>query len=80
VLDPPESNRDGFLWRGTCVFQISCICLFGTNRAYHHFETPKLQGVFLSETISILTGNNVLDAPPSNNNGVFSRGTHVSST
>jgi hypothetical protein len=50
------------------------------NTAYLHLETPKLQGAFLSKTETILTGNNVLDAPASNTDGFLSRDTRVSSS
>jgi hypothetical protein len=56
VLDLPDSNTDGLFSEDTCVFELSGTCLFGTNRAYPHFEKPKLEEFFLSTTMSILTG------------------------
>jgi hypothetical protein len=40
-----------FFSRDTCVFQLSCICLFGTKRAYFPFENSKLHEEFLSKTM-----------------------------
>jgi hypothetical protein len=56
VLNAAASNIDGFLWRVTCVSSFSRIGLYGTNRAYLHFEEPKLKEVFLYKTNKILTG------------------------
>jgi hypothetical protein len=80
VLDAPDSNTDGFFFsRDTCVFQLSCICLFGTKRAYLHIENPKLHEEFLSKKCQFLQGNNVLVVPGSYTSGFISRDTYVSS-
>jgi hypothetical protein len=60
--------------------QLSGKGLFGKQRSYLHLEKPYLQEVFFSKTNSILTGNNVLDAPASHTNGFVLRDSCVSST
>jgi hypothetical protein len=53
-----------FLFAVIQVFlQLSWIGLFVAKWSYLHPETPKLQEVFLSETNSIVTGNDVPDDP-----------------
>jgi hypothetical protein len=42
VLDAPDSNPEVFIREIRVFPQLSCICVFGTNRAYLHFEKPKL--------------------------------------
>jgi hypothetical protein len=55
-LDAPASNTDGCLWRDPCVSSSLVNRPFGTKRAYQHLEKHTLQEVFLSKTISTLTG------------------------
>jgi hypothetical protein len=63
------------------VFLQHCLIgLFETKRAYLQLMKPKLQEVFLSKNNTILTGNNVLDAPASNTDGFLWRDTCVSSS
>jgi hypothetical protein len=61
----------GFIEELHVFFQLSSIGLFGTKRAYLHLEKPKLQEIFLSETNSLLTGNNVLEAAAYNKTVLF---------
>jgi hypothetical protein len=56
VVDGAASSIAGFLWREHMLPQISCIGLFGANRAYLLLEIPKFQEVFLLKTKSITTG------------------------
>jgi hypothetical protein len=49
------------------------------TQAYLHFETPKLQEVFLEKLTQFSQGNNALDPPASNTNGCLWRDKCVSS-
>jgi hypothetical protein len=80
VLNAPASNTDGFLSRDICVSSNSLDRYTWNKMCFLHVENPEFQKVFLSETNSILTGNNVLDAPASNTDGFLLRDTCFSST
>jgi hypothetical protein len=80
VLHALASNTKGFLSRDTCVSSTQLIRPIGAKTAYLHLETPKLQDVFLSETISVLTQNNVPGALASNIDVFLWRDACVSST
>jgi hypothetical protein len=47
VLYAAAPNIDSFLWKDTCVSSTQLNWPFGTQTAYLHLETPKLQEVFL---------------------------------
>jgi hypothetical protein len=55
--------------------QLSRIGLFGTEGASLSLEKPTLQEVFLSNITQLVKGNNALDAPASNTDGLLSRET-----
>jgi hypothetical protein len=57
MLDVHASNTDGFLLRDACVSSTHLNRPIWKKRAYLHLEKPKLQKVFLSQTNSVLTGN-----------------------
>jgi hypothetical protein len=80
VLDAAASNIRGFLWRDACISSTQLNRPFGNKESLSPQEKPKLQEVFLSKTNSIVTGNNVLDAPGSDTNHFLSRDTYVCST
>jgi hypothetical protein len=56
VEESAASNMDGFLWRDSCILQLSGIGLFGANEAYFYLENYDLQEVFFSKATTILTG------------------------
>jgi hypothetical protein len=57
VLHGESCNINDFLWRDTLFLQLSLTGLFGTKGVYLHFEKPKLEEAFLSQTNSFPTGN-----------------------
>jgi hypothetical protein len=61
------------------IQQCSWIGLSATNWDFHHHKNSELEELFLSKCISILTGNNVLDAAASNMGGFLCRDTCISS-
>jgi hypothetical protein len=69
-----------FFWEIHVFHQLSWTGLVESNRVYQHFETPKLQEVFLSKLTQVSQGNNVLNAPASNKGGSLWRDSFVYST
>jgi hypothetical protein len=55
VLDAAASNINDLLWRGTWVFQVRGIGLFGKNRFCLHLETYRSQEIIHSKSYSMLT-------------------------
>jgi hypothetical protein len=74
------SIRDGFLWRHTCLSSTQLNWCNWKKESLSPLEKRMLQEVFLSETNSICTGNDFLDAPACNTKGFLSWNTCVSST
>jgi hypothetical protein len=75
------------LWLKQMVFfqemhvflQLTWIALFESKWAFLHLENSDFQEIFLWNTISILTGNDVLHAPATQTNGFLSRDACISS-
>jgi hypothetical protein len=73
VLDAPASNRDGFVWRDTCVPSNKQNRPIWRNRAYLHLDTPNLQELFLEKLTQFSLDNSVLNAPASNSDGFLKK-------
>jgi hypothetical protein len=56
VIDAAALNIHDFLWRDTCVSSTQLNRHILRSRLCLHLEKSKLQEVFISKTMSIMTG------------------------
>jgi hypothetical protein len=54
VLDAPETNKNGFLWRDSCLISTQKTISIWKKKAYLQLVKPQLQEALLSKTNRIL--------------------------
>jgi hypothetical protein len=60
VVDATASNKDGFLWKPTCVSSSKLNKSIGYKFSLLHLENSDLPEIYPSKTDSFLQGSNVL--------------------